>query len=338
MSGGYYGGWDPTPFLNNPKLDFPTTHYKTAKGRDYMDFGEWAGKLGEKRDETLKGIYFSAKMMKFNPMITKDLKKTYSLVASAALKAMTPKGKWEAKVDMVPYNAVKKGMAKDVANYKAKLGYVARRGLAGRVAYWNKLRDMEMDDDDVPQMLSGVNYDIVSKRPEWQIEGPWAEDSYEAYKAALKAKMNAMRDKIYKMTPAEYLAYQTRNRALKDVRAAISKKRTALKEAWKGTKEMNYGKFDSALYDPGSAAILADTLKGNKIYSTITPEMLNPYLKSSTGMMDAYTRGIADWDSRKAPERASAYVSEKYAPLSLTSRGPADFKALAAANMEEDND
>ena len=65
MSGGYSGGWDPAPFLNNPQLDFPTTHYKTAKGRDYMDFGEWAGKLGADRDKTLKGIYMSARMMKY---------------------------------------------------------------------------------------------------------------------------------------------------------------------------------------------------------------------------------------------------------------------------------
>ena len=94
--GGYDGGQDPAPFLENPQ--FPTQTYKSKSGKDYMDFKAWADGLPEaERDKTLKGIYLSAKMMKFHPAITKDLKKTYGLVASASLRAMTPEGKWEIK-------------------------------------------------------------------------------------------------------------------------------------------------------------------------------------------------------------------------------------------------
>ena len=88
MFGGYDGGWDPAHFLENPQ--FPTQTYKSKSGKDFMDFKAWAeGLPGAERDSTLKGIYLSAKRMKFLPAITKDLKKTYGLMASAALRAMT---------------------------------------------------------------------------------------------------------------------------------------------------------------------------------------------------------------------------------------------------------
>ena len=45
------------------------------------------------RDELLKNVYLSAKMMKFHPLMTKELRKTYSLMASAAMRAMSPEFK-----------------------------------------------------------------------------------------------------------------------------------------------------------------------------------------------------------------------------------------------------
>ena len=112
MFGGYDGGWDPAPFLENPQ--FPTQTYKSKSGKDYMDFKAWAEGLdADKRDAQLKGIYLSAKMMKFHPAITKDLKKTYGLVASAALRAMTPAAKWAIKNKMHSYLSVKKECSTD---------------------------------------------------------------------------------------------------------------------------------------------------------------------------------------------------------------------------------
>ena len=43
-----------------------------------------------KRDLLLKRVYLSAKMMKYHPLMTKELRKTYGLMASAAMKAMSP--------------------------------------------------------------------------------------------------------------------------------------------------------------------------------------------------------------------------------------------------------
>ena len=49
------------------------------------------------RDELLKNVYLSAKMMKFHPLMTKELRKTYSLTASAALRAMSAEFKYGVK-------------------------------------------------------------------------------------------------------------------------------------------------------------------------------------------------------------------------------------------------
>ena len=194
-----------------------------------------------------------------------------------------------------------------------------------------------MDDASVPELLSGVDGNTVKAREDFGVSGPWASATYPEYQAAMRQQMQEMREKINTMTPTEYLAYQTRNRALKDYRKALSKKRSTLMDAWKKRGDVTWGKVEDALYDPGSAAILADTLKSSNNYKGLTAEMLNPYLKSSTGMMDAYLKGIPDFASRPVVKHDPIvpFKSEKYAPLSLTSRGPADFKALAAQDMEE---
>ena len=102
-------------FFREPTV--PYTNLQSKSGKDHMDFKAWAeGLKAEDRDKTLKGIYLSAKMMKFHPAITKDLKKTYGLVASAALRAMTPEGKWEIKRAMHPYNSAKRNV-QQIAKY-----------------------------------------------------------------------------------------------------------------------------------------------------------------------------------------------------------------------------
>ena len=51
----------------------------------------------EARDKLLKRVYLSAKMMKYHPLMTKELKKSYGLMASAALRAMSPEFKYGVK-------------------------------------------------------------------------------------------------------------------------------------------------------------------------------------------------------------------------------------------------
>ena len=49
------------------------------------------------RYELLKRVYFSAKMMKYHPLMTKELRKTYGIMTSAAMRAMSPEFKYGVK-------------------------------------------------------------------------------------------------------------------------------------------------------------------------------------------------------------------------------------------------
>ena len=97
MYGGYYGGWEPSEYITE---DIPLTVYESKAGKPYMNIKGWAeDKEADqaKRDQLLKNVYLSAKMMKFHPLMTKELRKTYSLMASAALRAMSPEFKYGVK-------------------------------------------------------------------------------------------------------------------------------------------------------------------------------------------------------------------------------------------------
>ena len=97
MYGGYYGGWAPEDYITN---DIPLTVYESKAGKPYMNLKGWAeDKEPDKdaRDLLLKRVYLSAKMMKYHPLMTKELRKTYSLMASAALRAMSPEFKYGVK-------------------------------------------------------------------------------------------------------------------------------------------------------------------------------------------------------------------------------------------------
>ena len=62
------------------------------------------------RDELLKRVYLSAKMMKYHPLMTKELRKTYGLMASAALRAMSPEFKYGVKKQFNRMNTALKAM------------------------------------------------------------------------------------------------------------------------------------------------------------------------------------------------------------------------------------
>ena len=90
----YYGGWHPSDYITD---QVPIKNvYKRSNGHEYMDIRDWAvGKWEEEaeRNKQLKYIYLSARIMKYHPLMTKDLKKTYSLLAAAAMRAMSPEFK-----------------------------------------------------------------------------------------------------------------------------------------------------------------------------------------------------------------------------------------------------
>ena len=75
----------------------PLDVYESKAGKPYMNLKGWAERKEPdmaKRDLLLRNIYLSSKMMKFHPLMTKELRKTYSLMASAALRAMSPEFKY----------------------------------------------------------------------------------------------------------------------------------------------------------------------------------------------------------------------------------------------------
>ena len=93
MYGDYYGGWVPSTYRW-----IPFDVYESKAGKPYMNLKGWAeDKEPDERDKLLKRIYLSAKMMKYHPLMTKELRKTYSLLAAATMRAVTPETKFGVK-------------------------------------------------------------------------------------------------------------------------------------------------------------------------------------------------------------------------------------------------
>ena len=133
MYGGYYGGWISSTYLTG---EIPLDIYESKAGRPYMNIKGWAEekeKDPRARDELLKRIYLSAKMMKFHPLMTKELRKTYSLMASAALRAMSPEFKYCVKKEFNKMGTALKAMRAKLKAEKALYGLYNRRGSLGRL-------------------------------------------------------------------------------------------------------------------------------------------------------------------------------------------------------------
>ena len=157
---------------------------------------------------------------------------------------------------MAPFNAVKRDIAAKVAAYKEQQGIVARKGLQGRTNYWNALMDLPYTAKTVPAYLSGLVDATARANGAFNITGPWAEASYPAYKAAIKKRMQDLRDMISKMDPDEYKKYKWRLKAMKEARKKISDRREALRQQWKDNKDLVWGKMTYANYVPDTNAYL----------------------------------------------------------------------------------
>ena len=133
MYGGYYGGWEPSTYITK---EIPLTVYESKAGKPYMDIKGWAERKEPdmaKRDLLLRNIYLSSKMMKFHPLMTKELRKTYSLMASAALRAMSPEFKYGVKKQFNKMRTALKTMRAKMKAEKALYGPYNKRGLFGRL-------------------------------------------------------------------------------------------------------------------------------------------------------------------------------------------------------------
>ena len=153
MYGGYYGGWVPSEYITN---DTPLTVYESKAGKPYMNLKGWAEDKepdADERDKLLKNVYLSAKMMKYHPLMTKELRKTYGLMASAALRAMSPEFKYGVKKQFNKMSTALKAMRAKMKAEKALYGPINRRGFFGKVDYWNRLNALPINDPNVPEYL-----------------------------------------------------------------------------------------------------------------------------------------------------------------------------------------
>ena len=130
---GYYGGWEPSEYITE---DIPLTVYESKAGKPYMDLKGWAESkkpdLAE-RDELLKRVYLSAKMMKYHPLMTKELRKTYGLMASAALRAMSPEFKYGVKKQFNKMSTALKAMRAKMKKRKLFTGQLTREDSLGKL-------------------------------------------------------------------------------------------------------------------------------------------------------------------------------------------------------------
>lgn len=328
MFGGYEGGWNPGPFLAG---DYPKEFYETKSGHQYMDIKDWALRkwnTDESRDAGLKMIYLSAKAMKFHPHITKDLKKVYGLLASAAMRAMSPEGKWKLKREYAPYNAAKKHIASKVKELKAELGIADRSGEAGRIAYWNRLFDMGMDDAGVPAMLTGTAAEITGK-PYWEYTGDYVPTTYQAYKAALKARMANRRAILDRMTDDQRKEYKHRLRVYQNAKKRASDARKAAKERIKSNPAIAFAKVDPLDYEGIYTTAVNEAVDemGEK-YADVDKASVVAALHPKASLFNAYAeanRGILNQELRRQPDT-------QMLPVSLTQRNGQDWTTSAALN------
>ena len=180
--------------------DIPLTVYESKAGKPYMNIKGWAEdkeKDPAARDELLKRVYLSAKMMKYHPLMTKELRKTYGLMASAALRAMSPEFKYGVKKEFNKMSTALKAMRAKMKAEKALYGPINKRGFYGKVNYWNKLMTLDVGDPNVPEYLAGYDSTKVTRVPAYDYSGPIGKSvDHKAYKKALEDRREMNRQKM----------------------------------------------------------------------------------------------------------------------------------------------
>ena len=150
-----------------------------------------------KRDVLLKNVYLSAKMMKYHPLMTKELRKTYSLMASAALRAMSPEFKYGVKKEFNKMNTALKALRAKMKAEKALYGPINRRGFFGKIDYWNKLIALPIEDPNIPEYLSGYDPATITGVKDYEYSGPIGlSANYAAYKKLLEDRREMNRQKM----------------------------------------------------------------------------------------------------------------------------------------------
>ena len=175
-------------------------------------------------------------MMKFHPLMTKELRKTYGLMASAALRAMSPEFKYGVKKQFNKMSTALKGMRAKMKAEKALYGPINKRGFFGKVNYWNKLIGLDIDDPNVPEYLAGYDPDVVTANADYAPSGPIGlSENYAAYKKALEDRREMNRQKMLMLQDDEKKWYKQRARlwskGRKLAREGLKHLRNSLKRA-----------------------------------------------------------------------------------------------------------
>lgn len=330
MFGGYEGGWNPGDYLMGDAADFPTDRYQNKAGHDYMDFKDWSlrkWQTTDERDKGLQNIYLSAKMMKFHPQITKDLRKTYGLVASAAMRAMSPEAKFKLKAAMSPYSQLKKSLADDLARRRAVYGIKPRKGLAGRIAYWNALQNTSIDNltdalDDL-YTVGRESHSLKGFEPKSMYKGTYGE-----YKQALKDKAAARRAITARMTEAERKTYKHQLRVLQAARAAMKKAREADRLERRSATDLVWGPMTAkdwaASYRDEIAKAIAE--KPEKYADVNVDDIYNVMINPKASLFQNFFKGNeAAVALRPLADSGPTHMTS----VNLTSRGPYDWKGTA---------
>ena len=276
------------------------------------------------RDKQLGSIYMSAKMMKYHPLMTKELRKTYSLLAAAAMRAMSPERKFTVKKRFNSTNTAIKALRAEQKLIKAKYGPVAKRGLYGKIDFWNRLMDVPIGDPDAPLLLTGYEPAILKGNEEYQPSGLIGEaENYQDYKNDLAERREKIRQKMLLLTDKEKDWYRQRARLWRKGRKRARDAIKAYKESLEADNvhpiqlaKFNPTKTLAKMYEDAFADEIAadpDFYKDEDLEDDMEAEMAEakhlPWFKQAYRKFAKGKRFAKDIPGR-----------EKYAPLTLGKR------------------
>ena len=116
---------------------------------------------------------------------------------------------------------------------KALYGPVNKRGLFGKIDYWNKLVALPINDEYVPEYLACYEPDKVTHVKDYDYSGPIGTSAdYPAYKKALEDRREANRQRMLMLQDSEKNWYKRRARLWSKGRKLARENIKALKEGF----------------------------------------------------------------------------------------------------------
>ena len=190
----------------------------------------------EKKDEAMRRIYLSAKMMKWHPLITKDLKKNFSLLASAAMREMSPDMKFLVKKWFNSANGAIKELRRKVKEERSPYGPINKRNIARKAAFWNTLVGLNLDNpvdvDKIPALFNGYDLALfVNEELGYKPNGLIGRSAdYQAYKNALEEIRETRKARRALLSEKEKMLIRARQKMWNAGRKAAREKLKAVKE------------------------------------------------------------------------------------------------------------